>query len=122
MYTKIWILNFKNYTMLNLNRSNFQARRSHLVSPSPWPLYASISLLTITIITITIFAMLYLDIFSYPEFHVDLSQFMGDYVTLGEDNELQAVPGRRCPTCLERGDTVWVIPGNCCPECETPVR
>ena len=31
------------------------------------------------------------------------------------------VPGRRCPACLERGDTVWVIPGKCCPVCGTPV-
>lgn len=34
--------------MLNLNRSNFQAHPFHLVSPSPWPLYTSISLLTLT--------------------------------------------------------------------------
>ena len=32
----------------NLNRSNFQAHPFHLVSPSPWPLYTSISLLTLT--------------------------------------------------------------------------
>ena len=32
------------------------------------------------------------------------------------------VPGRRCPACLERGDTVWVIPGKCCPICGTPVN
>jgi len=31
------------------------------------------------------------------------------------------VTGRRCPACLERGDTVWVIPGKCCPVCGTPV-
>ena len=34
--------------MLNLNRSNFQAHPFHLVSPSPWPIYTSISLLTLT--------------------------------------------------------------------------
>lgn len=34
--------------MLNLNRSNFQAHPFHLVSPSPWPMYTSISLLTLT--------------------------------------------------------------------------
>ena len=34
--------------MLNLNRSNFQSHPFHLVSPSPWPLYTSISLLTLT--------------------------------------------------------------------------
>lgn len=32
------------------------------------------------------------------------------------------VPGRRCPSCLERGDTVWVIPGKSCPICGTPVN
>ena len=32
------------------------------------------------------------------------------------------VPGRRCPACLDRGDTVWVIPGKCCPQCGTPVN
>jgi cytochrome c oxidase subunit 3 len=34
--------------MLNLNRSNFQAHPFHLVSPSPWPMYTSISLLSLT--------------------------------------------------------------------------
>lgn len=34
--------------MLNLNRSNFQAHPFHLVSPSPWPLYTSISMLSLT--------------------------------------------------------------------------
>jgi len=34
--------------MLNLNRGNFQAHPFHLVSPSPWPIYTSISLLTLT--------------------------------------------------------------------------
>lgn len=34
--------------MSNLNRSNFQAHPFHLVSPSPWPFYTSISLLTLT--------------------------------------------------------------------------
>jgi len=32
------------------------------------------------------------------------------------------VPGRRCPACLERGQTVWVIPGKCCSNCGTPVN
>ena len=35
--------------MTNLVRSNFQAHPYHLVSPSPWPLYTSISLLTVTL-------------------------------------------------------------------------
>jgi len=34
----------------------------------------------------------------------------------------EPVPGRRCPSCLGRGDTVWVIPGKCCPQCGTPVN
>ena len=34
--------------MTNLIRSNFQAHPFHLVSPSPWPFYTSISLLTLT--------------------------------------------------------------------------
>ena len=36
------------YKMSNLIRSNFQAHPFHLVSPSPWPIYTSISLLTLT--------------------------------------------------------------------------
>ena len=35
-------------TMSNLNRNNFQAHPFHLVSRSPWPLYTSLSLLTLT--------------------------------------------------------------------------
>jgi len=34
--------------MSNLSRSIFQALRFHLVSPSPWPLFTSIALLTLT--------------------------------------------------------------------------
>lgn len=34
--------------MTNILRSNFQAHPFHLVSPSPWPLYTSISLLSLT--------------------------------------------------------------------------
>ena len=34
--------------MIILTRSKFQAHPYHLVSPSPWPLYTSISLLTLT--------------------------------------------------------------------------
>ena len=34
--------------MTNLTRSNFQAHPFHLVSPSPWPLLTSISMLTLT--------------------------------------------------------------------------
>ena len=34
--------------MTNLTRSTFQAHPFHLVSPSPWPLYTCVSLLTLT--------------------------------------------------------------------------
>lgn len=34
--------------MTNLTRSNFQAHPFHLVSPSPWPLYTCVALLTLT--------------------------------------------------------------------------
>lgn len=34
--------------MTNLTRSNFQAHPFHLVSPSPWPLYTCIAMLTLT--------------------------------------------------------------------------
>ncbi len=51
--------------------------------------------------------------------------------TLGDSKPVQPmpdpiitmpVPGRRCPRCLERGQTVWVIPGKCCPQCGTEVN
>lgn len=32
------------------------------------------------------------------------------------------VPGRKCPTCLTKGNTVWVIPGKRCPQCGTQVN
>ncbi|WPG97534.1 Hypothetical protein R9X50_00031100 [Acrodontium crateriforme] len=32
------------------------------------------------------------------------------------------VPGRRCGTCLAKGQTVWVIPGKRCPQCGTEVQ
>lgn len=38
----------KNIRMTNLTRSNFQAHPFHLVSPSPWPLFTCIALLTLT--------------------------------------------------------------------------
>jgi len=34
--------------MINITRNKFQAHPYHLVSPSPWPLYTSMSLLTLT--------------------------------------------------------------------------
>jgi len=27
------------------------------------------------------------------------------------------VPGKRCPACQSRGQTIWVIPGKRCPQC-----
>lgn len=37
--------------MINIIRSNFQDHPFHLVSPSPWPLYTSVSLLNLTVST-----------------------------------------------------------------------
>lgn len=34
--------------MTNLTRGSFQAHPFHLVSPSPWPIFSCISLLTLT--------------------------------------------------------------------------
>ena len=34
--------------MTNLTRANFQAHPFHLVSPSPWPLFTCVALLTLT--------------------------------------------------------------------------
>ncbi|KAI5369455.1 hypothetical protein Slin15195_G003310 [Septoria linicola] len=31
------------------------------------------------------------------------------------------VPGRKCPNCQARGQTIWVIPGKRCPQCGTEV-
>ncbi len=44
------IINFyiENISMTNLTRSNFQAHPFHLVSPSPWPIFTGIALLTLT--------------------------------------------------------------------------
>ena len=44
----IYFIYIENITMTNLTRSNFQAHPFHLVSPSPWPIFTSISLLTLT--------------------------------------------------------------------------
>jgi len=41
--------------MLNIYRSNFQAHPFHLVSPSPWPLYSSISLFSLTTAAVSSF-------------------------------------------------------------------
>ncbi len=54
--------------MLNLNRSNFQAHPFHLVSPSPWPLYTSISLLSLTTSSVLSFHG-----FAYAEYNLMLS-------------------------------------------------
>ena len=55
-------------SMLNLNRSNFQAHPFHLVSPSPWPLYTSISLLSLTTSAVLSFHG-----FEYAEYNLFLS-------------------------------------------------
>ena len=44
----IYFIYIENITMTNLTRSNFQAHPFHLVSPSPWPIFTSIALLTLT--------------------------------------------------------------------------
>jgi len=54
--------------MLNLNRSNFQAHPFHLVSPSPWPLYTSVSLLALTTSAVLSFHG-----FEYGEYNLFLS-------------------------------------------------
>ena len=54
--------------MSNLNRSNFQAHPFHLVSPSPWPLYTSLSLLTLTTSAVLSFHG-----FAYAEYNLFLS-------------------------------------------------
>ena len=54
--------------MLNLNRSNFQAHPFHLVSPSPWPLYTSISLLSLTTSAVLSFHG-----FGYAEYNLIMS-------------------------------------------------
>ena len=51
MHTIILSSNYIKYlkqSMTNLTRSKFQAHPFHLVSPSPWPLYTCIALLTLT--------------------------------------------------------------------------
>jgi len=45
--------------MINIHRSNFQAHPFHLVSPSPWPLYTSISLLCLTTSAVLSFHLFY---------------------------------------------------------------
>ncbi|KAL9534668.1 hypothetical protein SMMN14_00322 [Sphaerulina musiva] len=31
------------------------------------------------------------------------------------------VPGKKCPSCISRGQTIWVIQGKRCPQCGTEV-
>lgn len=54
--------------MTNLTRSNFQAHPFHLVSPSPWPLYTCVSMLTLTTS-----AVLNMHGFSYGEYFLCLA-------------------------------------------------
>jgi hypothetical protein len=64
------ILGIKIIIMTNITRSNFQDHPFHLVSPSPWPLYTSISLFTLTVN-----AALSMHLFSnsYIMFYISLS-------------------------------------------------
>lgn len=48
MYFYIMCLLYSSYNMSNLNRSIFQGHPFHLVSPSPWPVFTCVSLLTLT--------------------------------------------------------------------------
>ncbi|KAJ9623552.1 hypothetical protein H2203_005814 [Taxawa tesnikishii (nom. ined.)] len=32
------------------------------------------------------------------------------------------IPGKKCPACAAKGQTVWVIPGKQCPQCRTEVN
>lgn len=54
--------------MLNVHRSNFQAHPFHLVSPSPWPLYTSISLLGLTTSGVLSFHG-----FDYAEYNINIT-------------------------------------------------
>lgn len=62
------IMNLLYNIMLNLNRSNFQAHPFHLVSPSPWPLYTSISLFSLTTSAVLSFHG-----FAYAEYNLFMS-------------------------------------------------
>ncbi|KAF2099524.1 hypothetical protein NA57DRAFT_75024 [Rhizodiscina lignyota] len=31
------------------------------------------------------------------------------------------MPAKPCPNCQANGETVWVVPGRCCPACNTAV-
>lgn len=53
---------------------------------------------------------------SVPEYPVKLT------LILRSDILQQQVPGRRCPSCMSRGQTIWVIPGKRCPQCGTEVN
>jgi hypothetical protein len=46
VFIKLFI--YKKKGMTNLTRSTFQSHPFHLVSPSPWPIYTSVALLTLT--------------------------------------------------------------------------
>ncbi|KAK4224027.1 hypothetical protein QBC38DRAFT_371891 [Podospora fimiseda] len=38
----------------------------------------------------------------------------------GEGIRSLVMPGVLCPTCAEKGQEVWVIPGRACGYCRTP--
>ncbi|KAF2808557.1 uncharacterized protein BDZ99DRAFT_464422 [Mytilinidion resinicola] len=54
--------------------------------------------------------------------HQNCSEELSEVLLASGPITTMPVPGRRCPACLEKGETVWVIQGKCCPECGTPVN
>lgn len=83
-------------------------------------------IITSTLIDLFDFSLIYS--FDFSVISCDGPDFSSlvDGMNIGEGDSFgepeDPVPGRRCPSCLERGDTVWVIPGKCCPQCGTPVN
>ena len=60
----------------------------------------------------------------FDTFYCDSPNAWGAYFNESSASEpvLNAVPGRRCPACLEIGETTWVIPGRDYHVCGTPVQ
>ena len=70
--------------MTNLIRSDFQA---HLVSPSPWPFYSSISLLTLICIVILIYVILDLNIINKVLFSTNSTLYAKSDEDSGESSD-----------------------------------
>ena len=83
------------FYMLNLNRTNFQAHPFHLVSPSPWPLYTSISLLSLTTSAVLSFhGFAYAGnnlIFSITSLVLSMSFWFSDIIAEGTKNLLNSL-------------------------------